>query len=165
MAGRSASGGTPATEVLTAAGVPFRLHPYTHHDEVTNFGQEAATELGVDPMRIFKTLIVDVGISRPELAVGVVPVAAQLDLKAMAAALGAKKAVMADKQLAARTSGYVLGGISPIGQKNPLPTIIDETAELFETIFVSAGKRGLQVELSPDDLAAVTSARFADVAR
>lgn len=165
MAGRTPGGGTPATEALAALGIPFTLHPYEHHDEATNYGDEAAAALGVDPLQIFKTLVVDVGAGRPELAVGIVPVAGQLDLKALAAVLGAKKATMADKQAAARSSGYVLGGISPIGQKTPLPTVIDETALLFDTVFVSAGKRGLQVELSPADLAAATSARFADIAR
>lgn len=165
MAAKHAAGGTPATETLTAAGVSFKLHPYAHQDEATNFGEEAAAALGVDPLQIFKTLIVDVGSAKPELAVGVVPVATQLDLKAIAAVLGSKKAAMADKTLAARSSGYVLGGISPLGQKTPLPTVIDETAQLFDTIFVSAGKRGLQVELSPDALASLTGASFADIAR
>lgn len=165
MSGRQAGGGTPATEALLAAGIGFTLHPYTHHGDTTSYGDEAAQELGVDPMRVFKTLVVDVGSERPELAVAIVPVATHLDLKAMAGALGVKKAAMADKQAAARSTGYVLGGISPIGQKNPLPTVIDETAQLFDTIFVSAGKRGLQVELSPEDLASVTSARFVDIAR
>ena len=114
---------------------------------------------------MFKTLVLDVGATRPELAVGVVPVAGQLDLKHFATALGVKKAAMAAADLVARSTGYVLGGVSPLAQKNSLPTIIDETAELWDTIYVSAGRRGLQVELAPNDLAAVVSARFADIAR
>lgn len=159
------AGGTPATDALTRAGVAFVLHPYDHDPDATNFGDEAAAALSIDPLRIFKTLVVDVGTTRPELAVAVVPVAGQLSLKHFATALGAKKAAMADKALVARSTGYVLGGVSPVGQKNPLPTVIDETAQLWDTIHVSAGKRGLQVELSPADLARVTGATFANIAR
>ena len=159
------AGGTPATDVLARAGVEFVLHPYDHDPDSTNYGDEAAAALGVDPLRIFKTLVVDIGATRPELAVAVVPVAGQLSLKHAAAALGAKKAAMADKALVARSTGYVLGGVSPLGQRTPLPTVIDETAQLWDTVYVSAGKRGLQVELSPDDLARVTGATFADIAR
>jgi Cys-tRNA(Pro)/Cys-tRNA(Cys) deacylase len=161
-----AVGGTPATVELSRAGVAFTLHPYTHLAEATSFGEEAATALGVDPQRIFKTLVVELaGAERAghELAVAVVPVAQHLDLKALAAALGAKKATMADPDVAARSSGYVLGGISPIGQRTRLPTVLDASANAFETILVSAGKRGLQVELSPQDLVEVTSALVAPV--
>lgn len=158
-------GGTPATEALTAAGVAFTLHAYEHHDDSRDFGAEAARALGVDELRIFKTLIVDVGTGRPPLAVGIVPVATQLDLKRFAAAVGAKKAVMAKPADAARSSGYVVGGISPIAQKTALPTVVDEAAQLFDTIYVSAGKRGLQVELSPADLLAITGATWGDIAR
>lgn len=164
MAGKP-TGGTPATDALSAAGIAFTLHSYTHHDDSRDFGAEAARELGVDELRIFKTLVVDIGIGRPPLAVGVVPVAGQLDLKAFAAAIDAKRAAMAKPAEASRSSGYVVGGISPIAQKTPLPTVLDETAQLFDTIFVSAGKRGLQVELAPDDLLAITAARWADIAR
>lgn len=159
------AGGTPATDALARAGVGFVLHPYDHDPEATGYGDEAAAALGVDPLRIFKTLVVDVGATRPELAVAVVPVAGQLSLKHFATALGAKRAAMADKALVVRSTGYVLGGVSPVGQKTPLPTVIDETAQLWETIFVSAGKRGLQVELPPAELARVTGAVFADIAR
>lgn len=159
------AGGTPATDALTTAGIAFTLHSYTHHDDSRDFGAEAARELGVDELRIFKTLVVDVGFGRPPLAVGVVPVAGQLDLKAFATAVGAKKAAMANPAEASRSSGYVVGGISPIAQKTPLPTVVDETAQLFDTIFVSAGKRGLQVELAPDDLLAITGATWGDIAR
>lgn len=156
---------TPATTALDAAGIAYTLHPYDHDPANRHFGDEAAAALGVDPLRIFKTLVVDTGTGRPPLAVAVVPVAAQLDLKAMAAALGVKKVDLADPAAAARSSGYLVGGISPIGQKTPLPTVIDETAELFDTVYVSAGRRGLQVELAPGDLLRVTGGEFADIAR
>jgi len=156
---------TPATRALDEAGIGYVLHPYDHDPANRHFGDEAAAALGVDTLRIFKTLIVETGAGRPPLAVAVVPVAGQLDLKAMAAALGVKKVDLADPSAATRSSGYLVGGISPVGQKTPLPTVIDETAELFDTLFVSAGRRGLQVELSPADLARVTGARFADIAR
>ncbi|MFT4296273.1 MAG: Cys-tRNA(Pro) deacylase [Micropruina sp.] len=164
MAGKNA-GGTPATEALSAAGIGFTLHPYTHHDDSRDFGPEAARELGVDELQIFKTLVVDIGTGRPPLAVGVVPVATQLDLKAFAAAVGAKRATMAKPADASRSSGYVVGGISPIAQRTLLPTVLDESAQLFDTVFVSAGKRGLQVELAPNDLLAITGARWGDIAR
>jgi len=159
------AGGTPATEALSRAGIEFVLHAYDHDPDSTDYGNEAAGALSVDPLRIFKTLVVDLGLTRPELAVAVVPVAGMLSLKHAAAALGAKKAAMADKGLVARSTGYVLGGVSPLGQRTPLPTVIDETAQLWDTIYVSAGKRGLQVELAADDLARVTGATFADIAR
>ena len=164
MAGRQI-GGTPATAALAAAGIAFTLHPYTHRDDSRDFGAEAARELGVDELRIFKTLVVDVGAGRASLAVGIVPVAGQLDLKAFAAAVGARKAAMAKPADAARSSGYVVGGISPIAQKTSLPTVLDETAQLFDTVYVSAGRRGLQVELAPSDLLAITHARWGDIAR
>lgn len=154
-------GATPATTVLVGAGITFTLHPYEHHDDNRNFGEEAAAAIGVEPTRVFKTLVADVG---GQLVVAVIPVATQLDLKALAAAFDAKKAAMADPQVAARSSGYVVGGISPIGQRTPLPTVLDTSADDFETIFVSAGKRGLQVELAPADLQAITRARAVPVA-
>ena len=153
-------GGTPATVALTRAGIDFALHPYEHHDDATGFGDEAAEALGVPKTRIFKTLVADVG---GELVVAVVPVAQRLDLKALATAVGSKKAAMADPAAAARSSGYVVGGISPIGQRTPLRTVIDRSATGFETIMVSAGKRGLQVELKPADLARVTGGKFAPI--
>jgi len=159
------AGGTAATEALVTAGVKFVLHPYDHDPGSTAYGDEAAQALGVDPLRIFKTLVIDIGGARPELAVAVLPVGTQLDLKRFAAALGAKKASLADSDQVARSTGYVLGGVSPVAQKVALPTLIDETAQLWDTILVSAGKRGLQVELSPIDLADVVSASFADIAR
>jgi Cys-tRNA(Pro)/Cys-tRNA(Cys) deacylase len=154
-------GATPATTALIDAGLAFTLHPYEHHDNNTNFGVEAASALGVDETRIFKTLVTDIG---GQLAVAVIPVARQLDLKALAAAFGTKKATMSDPTVAARSTGYVVGGISPIGQRLALPTVVDASADDFETIFVSAGRRGLQVELAPADLRAVTGAQTAAIA-
>ena len=156
----SRAGGTPATVALTAARVRFTLHPYEHADDERHFGEEAAAALGVDPGRIFKTLVVDVG---GPLAVAVVPVARSLDLKAFAAVLGRKKAAMADPAAAERSSGYVRGGISPLGQRRRLPTVLDASAGAFDTVYVSAGRRGLQVELSPADLARVTGATLAPI--
>ncbi len=156
---------TPATAALEAAGVSYQLHSYDHDPAVTSYGLEAAHALGIDPDRMFKTLVIDLGSTRPELAVAVVPVSGQLGLKQFAAALGAKRAVLAEAGLVTRTTGYILGGVSPLGQKVALPTLIDETAELWDAIFVSAGRRGLDVELAPADLARLTQARFADIAR
>jgi Cys-tRNA(Pro)/Cys-tRNA(Cys) deacylase len=156
---------TPAIAVLDAAGVGYRLHAYDHDAANPHYGEEAVAALGLDPLQVFKTLVVDIGQTRPELAVAVVPVAARVNLKLLATAVGAKKAAMADPELVARSTGYVLGGVSPLGQKTPLPTVIDETAQLFDTVFVSAGRRGLQVELSPSELATVVGATFADIAR
>jgi Cys-tRNA(Pro)/Cys-tRNA(Cys) deacylase len=156
----SRAGSTPATGALTRAGVRFALHPYEHADDERHFGEEAAAALGVDPGRIFKTLVVDLG---GALAVAVVPVARALDLKAFAAVLGHKKAAMADSAAAERSSGYVRGGISPVGQRRPLPTVLDASAEAFETVYVSAGRRGLQVELRPADLVRVTGASVAPI--
>ena len=162
------AGGTPATEALARAGVAHTLHPYEHHDGERHFGDEATAALGLDPNRVFKTLVADVADTadgRPRLVVAVVPVARQLDLKALAGAVGAKKAVMADPTAAQRSSGYVLGGISPLGQRTPLPTVVDATAADFASVYVSAGRRGLQVELAPADLVAVTGATLAAVRR
>jgi len=158
---KSASTGTPATLALAKAGVAFVLHAYEHHEDTTAYGEEAAARLGVDPHRIFKTLVADVG---GRLTVAVVPVSGHLDLKALARACGAKRAEMADPAAATRSSGYVLGGISPIGQRTALPTVVDASALEHETIFVSAGRRGLQVELAPRDLLAVTGADMAPLA-
>jgi Cys-tRNA(Pro)/Cys-tRNA(Cys) deacylase len=153
-------GGTPAVKALLVAGVDFTLHPYNHRDTATDYGEEAARAIGVDPQRVFKTLLADSG---DELVVGIVPVARRLDLKALAAALGVKKVSMADPEAAARSSGYVVGGISPIGQRTRLRTVLDASADHFDTIYVSGGRRGLQVELSPADLREITGARSADI--
>lgn len=166
MAKKKNAGGTPATEALNQAGVSFTLHSYENDPSERHFGDETIAVLGLDPARVFKTLLVDANPGgRPSLAVGVVPVSGMLDLKAIAAALGAKKAEMADPRAAERSSGYVVGGISPLGQRTRLPTVIDSSARNFGTVFCSAGKRGLQVELSPEDLARVTGATFADIGR
>jgi Cys-tRNA(Pro)/Cys-tRNA(Cys) deacylase len=157
-----ASAGTPATVALTRAGIRFTALAYEHDPRAAAYGLEAAEKLGIEPDRVFKTLLASVDGS---LAVGIVPVAEQLDLKALAAALGGKRAEMDDPSLAERKTGYVVGGISPIGQKVALPTVLDETAILHETILVSGGRRGLDLELAPDDLLAVTGGRYAPIAR
>ncbi|GAB2739775.1 Cys-tRNA(Pro) deacylase [Streptomyces bullii] len=156
------SGGTPATVALTAAGVGYTVHSYDHDPSHPSYGEEAAEAMGVSPDRVFKTLVADVD---GALTVAVVPVAGQLDLKALASAVGGKRAAMADPALAERTTGYVRGGISPLGQRKRLPTVIDASASAHETICVSAGRRGLEVELSPDDLANLTDAVLAPIGR
>ena len=154
--------GTPATVALTAAGIAFTPHAYEHDPANTNFGLEAAEVLGVDPEQVFKTLLADVD---GALVVAIVPVTGKLDLKALAASVGGKKAEMADPKLAEKKTGYVVGGISPIGQKTTHTTVLDETAELFDTIFVSGGKRGFDIELAPSDLLYVTGGMIAAIAR
>ncbi|GAA4023246.1 Cys-tRNA(Pro) deacylase [Streptomyces sp. NBC_01352] len=156
------SGGTPATVALTAAGVPYTVHSYDHDPAHPSYGEEAAEAMGVSPERVFKTLVADVD---GTLTVAVVPVAGQLDLKALAAAVGGKRAAMADPALAERTTGYVRGGISPLGQRKKLPTVLDESAAAHPTVCVSAGRRGLEVELAPDDLAKLTEAVVAPIGR
>lgn len=152
--------GTPATVALRAAGIRFSEHEYVHDPAAASFGLEAAAALGVDPERVFKTLLAQVDGS---LVVGIVPVTGTLDLKALASAVGGKRAAMADPALAQRRTGYVVGGISPVGQKTASPTVLDETAELWDTVFVSGGRRGFDVELAPADLAGITSAVLADI--
>ncbi|MFF9630939.1 Cys-tRNA(Pro) deacylase [Streptomyces fradiae] len=159
---RKQTGGTPATVALTAAGTPFTVHEYAHDPASPSYGEEAAEALGVPPERVFKTLVADVD---GALTVAVVPVAGQLDLKALAAAVGGKRAAMADPAAAERTTGYVRGGISPLGQRRRLPTVLDASAQRHETICVSAGRRGLEVELSPADLAELTGAVVAPIGR
>ncbi len=152
---------TPAIELATKYKVAFTVHQYQHNSKAESYGDEAAVSLGADPKQVFKTLVVE--LNSGELAVGVVPVSGSLNLKAIANAANAKKAAMADKLKVQRSSGYVLGGVSPIGQRKPLTTIIDSSANNFSTIFVSAGKRGLEIELSASDLANLTSATFAPI--
>jgi Cys-tRNA(Pro)/Cys-tRNA(Cys) deacylase len=156
------SGGTPATVALTAAGVEFTVHAYDHDPSHPSYGEEAAEAMNVSPDRVFKTLVAEVD---GELTVAVVPVAGSLDLKALAAAVGGKRATMADPAAAERTTGYVRGGISPLGQRKKLRTVLDSSASAHPTICVSAGRRGLEVELSPNDLAKLTEAISAPVAR
>ncbi|NEB01626.1 Cys-tRNA(Pro) deacylase [Streptomyces sp. SID13726] len=159
---RQQSGGTPATVALTAAGVSYTVHAYDHDPSHPSYGEEAAEAMGVSPDRVFKTLVAEVD---GALAVAVVPVAGSLDLKALATALSAKRATMADPTLAERTTGYVRGGISPLGQRKKLPTVLDASAAGHETICVSAGRRGLEVELSPTSLTTLTNATLAPIAR
>jgi Cys-tRNA(Pro)/Cys-tRNA(Cys) deacylase len=147
---------TPAVAAAERAGIEFALHEYEHDPAAESYGLEAAEKLGVDPARVFKTLVVSVD---GELAVACVPVASQLDLKALG-----KRARMADRTQAERTTGYVTGGISPIGQRRRLPTHLDASARDHEKIMVSAGRRGLQIELSPDDFIRLTEARVHPIA-
>lgn len=153
---------TPATVALTKGGYPFAVRSYVHDPAETDFGGEAARELGVDAAQVYKTLLVEID---GTLAVGVVPVSGKLDLKAIAAALGGKKAVMADPVVAERKTGYVVGGISPLGQRTRLTTVIDESAREFGTVLVSGGRRGLDIELTPDVLAQACDARWAVIGR
>jgi len=152
--------GTPATALLARQGIEHRLHSYAHGTGAP-YGPEAAEALGLDPARVFKTLVAEVD---GALTVGVVPVSATLDLKALAAAVGGKRAKMADVAAAERATGYVAGGISPLGGRKRLPTVLDASAEALPTMFCSAGRRGLEMELAPADLARLTGARFAPIA-
>ncbi|MFD3718524.1 Cys-tRNA(Pro) deacylase [Streptomyces sp. NPDC058674] len=162
MAKRKAAAGTPAIAALTAAGVSFATHAYAHDPAHPSYGEEAAEAMGVSRDQVFKTLVAEVD---GALTVAVVPVSGSLDLKALASAVGGKRAAMADPALAERTTGYVRGGISPLGQRKPLRTVLDASASALATLCVSAGRRGLEVELSPADLAALTHATLAPIAR
>lgn len=154
---------TPAINAARKAGVKFNVHKYDHDPASESYGLEAADALGVDPARVYKTLIAASDQNR--LVAALVPVACQLDLKALASAVGSKRAVMADLAEAERSTGYVAGGISPLGQRKPLRTVIDETALGFDTVYVSAGRRGLDIELSPSDLVRLCKAQTAPIAR
>jgi Cys-tRNA(Pro)/Cys-tRNA(Cys) deacylase len=161
MGRRRGSTATPATAAAARAGIAHQVHAY-EHAAGRRFGEEAAAALGVDAARVHKTLVVRLSDGRHSIAV--VPVAASLDLKAMAAALDAKQATMADPGEAERLTGYVVGGISPLGQKRRLPTVLDASAMAHPTVFVSAGRRGLELELAPGDLARLTDATIAVIA-
>lgn len=154
---------TPAIDLLKKAKAEHRIHSYEHDPKSASYGLEAAEKLGLEPARVFKTLLACS--ERNELLVAVVPVAGSLDLKALAQAAGVKKAEMADPQAAQRATGYLLGGISPLGQKKRLRTFIDRSAQTQPSIFVSAGRRGLEVELAPQVLAEQTGAQFAAIGR
>lgn len=155
MAGRS----TPAIALLEARRVEYKVHTYPHRDGAA-YGPEAAEALGIDPARVFKTLVTEVD---GALTVGVLPVVASLDLKALAAAVGGKRAKMAEVVAAERATGYVAGGISPLGQKKRLAVVLDASARDHVTVYCSGGRRGLEVELSPADLAELTGARIASI--
>lgn len=150
---------TPAVTRLQVLGIAHEIVSYDHDPDAASYGAEAAEVLGLDPALVFKTLLSHLSGAPGELVVAVVPVATKLDLKALAKAAGAKKAKMADPEIAERATGYVVGGISPIGQKTPLATFIDESALDLETIHVSGGRRGLEIALAPADLVAATSGR------
>ncbi len=157
-----AAGPTPAVTLAARAGVAFEVHRYDHDPDEPSYGSEAAEALGVDPDRVFKTLVV---VADGRLAVAVVPVSGELDLKKLAGALGARRAAMAHPTEAERATGYVIGGISPLGQKRKLATVVDAGASRFPTIFVSAGRRGLELELPPADLVRLAGATVAAVGR
>jgi Cys-tRNA(Pro)/Cys-tRNA(Cys) deacylase len=153
----------PRHQRRPTAKLPFQVHEYAHDPKAESYGEEAAVKLDLPPARVFKTLVVS--LDGKELAVAVVPVSGMLDMKACAAALGAKKCDMAEGKAAERSTGYVLGGISPLGQRKRLPTVIDASARGFDTVFVSAGRRGLEIELAPADLARLTGGVFAALSR
>ncbi|MCK9534457.1 MAG: Cys-tRNA(Pro) deacylase [Pseudomonas sp.] len=152
---------TPAINVAKKNKVAHNIHTYSHDESSESYGLEAAEKMGVPGQRVFKTLVVL--LDNKDLAVGVLPVSSMLSMKLIAKAAGAKKAVMADKSDVARSTGYVLGGVSPLGQKKRLKTVIDRSAKNYPTIYVSAGRRGLEIELSPDDLAKLTSGVLAEI--
>jgi Cys-tRNA(Pro)/Cys-tRNA(Cys) deacylase len=150
---------TPAITALKKARIPFTVHEYEHDVNTRAFGLEAAQKLNLDPQRVFKTLIVE--LDSGALAVAIVPVAAMLNMKLMARAVGAKKAVLAERSAAERSSGYIMGGISPLGQKKRLKTVVDESALQFDSVFVSGGRRGLDLELAPQALVSLCAATTA----
>ena len=160
MAGSTVVLVTPAVVALDAAGIAYTIHEYERGEDLRDFGREAAVALGLDHDQVFKTLVV---VADDELVVAVVPVSCQLSMKRVAAAVGAKKAVMCEPARAERSSGYIVGGISPIGQRRPLRAVVDESAELFDVVYVSGGKRGLDIGLAPGDLVDVLDAIVAPI--
>nr|WP_319542136.1 Cys-tRNA(Pro) deacylase [uncultured Pseudodesulfovibrio sp.] len=154
---------TPAIDKAKKAGITFFVHEYEHDPAAESYGMEAAEKLQIEPERVFKTLVVCCG--GKDLTVAVLPVSKHLDMKLLAKAVGVKKVGMAEIGLVERVTGYVVGGVSPLGQKKQLKTVIDSSAEAYATIFVSGGRRGVDIELSPDDLAKLTRADFASVAK
>lgn len=157
--------GTPATLALTMAGVQFIVHEYSHDPANTHYGDESAAALDVAADRVFKTLVAQLDAGPEPTVCAVVPVTGQLDLKALALVAGAKKARMADASTAERLTGYVVGGISPFGQRRQLPVFVDASARTFETILVSGGRRGLSIEVAAEDLIGLLGARVARLAR
>ena len=158
---RRAAAGTPALIALQRAGVEHSVHAYEHDPAAESYGLEAAQALGLDPATVFKTLLAEVD---GAATVGIVPVTGQLDLKALAAARGGKRAQMLEVSAAERLTGYVAGGISPLGQRKALPTVIDASAQALPTIYVSGGRRGLDIGLAPEDLVRLTGATYAPIA-
>ena len=156
---------TPAIDAAKKAKIQYTVHEYTHDPKAESYGEEAAHALGIEPEQVFKTLLVSLNGDNKKLAVAVVPVSGQLDLKAMASALKAKKVAMANPQDAERATGYVVGGISPLGQKKRLPMVVDQSAAEQTSVFMSAGRRGLEIEMAPQDLLKLTNAIYAPVGR
>ncbi|WP_201534489.1 Cys-tRNA(Pro) deacylase [Psychrobacter ciconiae] len=152
---------TPAINLADKLKLSYRIHEFDHDASAASFGLEAAAKMKVDGAQIFKTLVVQT--DSKALAVAIIPVTTTLNFKKMAKALGCKKVQLAEPNLVLKSTGYVLGGVSPLGQKKRLPTVIDDSATNFATIFVSAGRRGLEIELSPNDLATALTAKFADI--
>ena len=161
--GRETSVTTPATSVLTQAGVAFSVHVYDHDSRVTSYGQEAAAALGVDAARVFKTLVVQV--DGADLVMAVLPVSHEANLKSVAGSVGGKNAQLADAKLVTSRTGYVFGGVSPLGSRTHLPVILDTSADGYPTIFVSAGRRGADVEVAPDALVRLSGAMRASIVR
>lgn len=154
---------TPAIDQARKAGIAFEIQEYEHDPNADSYGEEAVVKLGLSPDQVFKTLVVK--LDSGALAVGVVPVTGKLNLKQMAKAAGAKKATMAEARDVERVTGYVLGGVSPLGQKKRLKTVVDASAEILQTVHVSAGRRGLEIALAPADLVALTGGAFAPIAQ